>query len=98
VYREDDHGMAIDDTGIIAGQSYAGEVGLGAVLRDHPALGPCLIQSLYGVGVGHLPTTFDRPSFGALVEEWGASGARIRAMLAAIVTSDGFRYLPAPTG
>src|SRR5262249_4942944 len=98
VYRDDDHGLAIDDTGVISGHTYQGELGLAAQLRDHPALGPCLIQSLYGVGVGHLLTDFDRPSFSALADTWGASGARIRAILAAIVTSDGFRYLPTPTG
>ena len=60
VYRETDHGLAIDDTGEIGGQTYQGEVGLGAIAARPPALGPCLIQSLYGVGVGHLATEFDR--------------------------------------
>lgn len=98
VYREDDHGIAIDDTGVLDGKTYQGEPGLGVLLRDHPALGPCLIQSLYGVGVGHLPTEFDRVPFGALTRTWQSSGARIRAMLSAIVASDGFRYLPTPRG
>jgi hypothetical protein len=98
VWRDDDHGLAIDDTGVIDGQTYAGEVGLGAVLHDHPALGPCLLQSLYGVGVGHLATEFDRAPFGALVDAWGANGGRVRAAMASIVASDGFRYAPVPTG
>ena len=63
VYRETDHGLAIDDTGEIGGHDIPGRAGLGAMLRDHPALGPCLIQSLYGVGVGHLATEFDRDTF-----------------------------------
>ena len=33
-----------------------------------------------------------------MVEEFDASGARIRSLLAAIAASDGFRYLPVPTG
>jgi Protein of unknown function (DUF1592)/Protein of unknown function (DUF1588)/Protein of unknown function (DUF1595)/Protein of unknown function (DUF1587)/Protein of unknown function (DUF1585) len=96
VYRETDHGLPIDDAGTLAGKPYQGEVGLGAALRDHPALGPCLTQALYGVGVGHLPTEFDRAPFGAMVKAYDASGARLRALLTSIVTSDGFRFLPPP--
>jgi hypothetical protein len=98
VYREKDHGLEIDDSGALAGQPYQGEIGLSTALRAHPALGPCLIQSLYGVGVGHLATEFDRPTFTALARDFAANGSRVRALLAAIVASDGFRYLPKPTG
>jgi hypothetical protein len=96
VWRDDDHGLAIDDTGVIDGQTYAGAIGLGAALRDHPALGPCLLQAMYGVGVGHAATSFDRPSFTALVDAFQGNGWRIRATLASIVASDGFRYAPPP--
>jgi hypothetical protein len=96
VYRETDHGLPIDDSGEMGGKAYQGEAGLGAVLREHPALGPCLIQALYGVGIGHLATTFDRDSFAAIVKSFDDGGARIRALLTAIVASDGFRYLPVP--
>jgi hypothetical protein len=94
VYREMDHGMAIDDTGKIGDKEYHGEAGLGGILRDHPALGPCLIQSLYGVSVGHLPTEFDHDTFTAMVGQFDMGGARIKSLLTAITTSDGFRYTP----
>jgi hypothetical protein len=97
VWRDDDHGLAIDDTGVIDGQTYPGAIGLGVVLRDHPGLGPCLLQALYGVGVGHPATNFDRPSFTTLVDAFGTNGGRIRATLASIAASDGFRYAPPPT-
>jgi Protein of unknown function (DUF1588)/Protein of unknown function (DUF1585) len=98
VYREADHGLAIDDTGQIGTTRYQGVAGLGAIMRDHPALGPCLIQAFYGVGVGHLATTFDSDTFASMVKEFDASGARIRSLLTAITASDGFRYMPVPTG
>jgi hypothetical protein len=98
VYREQDHGLVIDDTGQIGSTKYNGEVGLAAVLRDHPALSPCLIQSFYGVSVGHLPTAFDGDTFSAVVKQFADSGARIRSLLTAITASDGFRYMPAPNG
>ena len=94
VWRDTDHGMPIDDSGAYGGQSFQGEIGLGAMLRDHPALEPCLVQALYGVGVGHLATEFDRAAFTSLVHDFGANGARVRGLLSAIVASDGFRYLP----
>jgi hypothetical protein len=95
VYRETDHGLAIDDSGDLGGTKYQGEAGLGAILRDHPALAPCLIQAFYGVGVGHLATDFDHDTFAAIVTAFDASGARIRSLLSSITASDGFRYLPA---
>jgi hypothetical protein len=98
VYHEDDRGMAIDASGEIDGMKYDGEVELGALLRDHPALGPCLIQSLYGVAIGHVATDFDRGSFADLVQGFDDNGARVRALLTRITASDGFRFLPPPTG
>jgi hypothetical protein len=97
VYHDDDHGMAIDDSGAIDGQSYHGVIELGALLRDHPALSPCLIQSLYGVAVGHLATDFDRATFATLVQGFENDGAHVRELLAQITASDGFRYLPKPS-
>jgi Protein of unknown function (DUF1592)/Protein of unknown function (DUF1588)/Protein of unknown function (DUF1595)/Protein of unknown function (DUF1585) len=96
VWRDTDQGLAIDDTGSYGGQTFQGEIGLGAMLRDHPALEPCLVQALYGVGVGHLATEFDRATFTSLVHDFGANGARVKGLLASIVASDGFRYLPKP--
>lgn len=97
VYHEDDRGMQIDDSGEIDGMKYHGEVELGGLLRDHPALGPCLIQALYGVAVGHVATDFDRASFADLVQSFADNGARVRALLTQITASDGFRFLPPPT-
>jgi hypothetical protein len=96
VYRDTDHGLAIDDSGAYGGQTFQGEIGLGAMLRDHPALEPCLVQSMYGVGVGHPATEFDRAPFTTLVNDFTTNGAHVRALLASIVASDGFRYLPKP--
>jgi Protein of unknown function (DUF1588)/Protein of unknown function (DUF1585) len=98
VYRDKDRELAIDDAGKLGDVTYTGESGLAALLRDDPALGPCLIQSLYGVGVGHLPTQFDRDTFAAMVKTFDTDNGRIRALLTAIAASDGFRYLPVPSG
>ena len=94
VYRDTDRGMAIDDSGELSGGKYKGEAGLGALIHRHPALQPCLTQELYGVSVGHIPTEFDRQTFGSLVGAFDSSGARLLALLSAITASDGFRFVP----
>ncbi len=95
-WRDADHGLALDDRGELSGEAYVGGVGLGAAVRRHRALGPCLTQSLYGSGVGHLVTEHDKGSFEAAIAAHDSGGGRLKGLLAAIITSDGFRYRPAP--
>src|SRR5262249_34488578 len=95
-YRETDNGLAIDDTGKLDQASFQGLMGLAAVLRDHAALGPCLIQSFYHVAIGRVSNAFDREPFGSLADRFHPAGARIGSLLAAITASDGFRYVPPP--
>ena len=95
-YRETDRGMTIDETGQIGDTKYQGLVGLGSYLRESPALGPCLIQSIYHVAIGHLSTEFDRATFGSMVDTFQSEGSRIRPLLAAMIASEGFRYLAVP--
>jgi hypothetical protein len=93
-YRDTDNGLAIDDTGKLDQASFQGLLGLAAVLRDHPALGPCLIQSFYHVSIGRVSNDFDKETFRSLVDGFQTGGARIAPLLAAIAASDGFRYVP----
>lgn len=95
-WRDDDHGLAIDDRGDLDGDPYRGGVGLGALVSKHPALGPCVLQALYGSSVGHMVTEHDRDSFAGAVAAYDQGGARLKAVLTAITSSDGFRYRPAP--
>jgi hypothetical protein len=95
-YRETDNGLPIDDSGRIGDIEFDGLPGLGAVLRDHPALGPCLIQAFYGVSVGHLPTDFDHDTYASLVSDFDSNGARIQSLMTTVTSSDGFRYFPVP--
>ncbi len=95
-WREQDQGLAIDDTGKLGGVTWQGEAGLSALVAQHPALEPCLVQALYGASVGHSAQEFDRASFEQLVDQFDAGGARVRSLLRAITASDGFRYAPLP--
>lgn len=92
VYRETDHALPIDDSGILGPTGYRGQAELAGLIASAAATGPCLIRSLYGASVGHVPDVFDQDSFAALVATFDQSGGRLRALLEAITLSDGFRY------
>jgi hypothetical protein len=96
VPRDTDHGQPIDDHGQLGPDTYSGEPGLAALLRTEPASTACLVQALYGTGVGHLPTEFDRASFDTIADGFDAGGAKIRALLTSIASSDAFRSAPPP--
>lgn len=96
-WRADDRGMAIDATGVLEGKTYDGEPGLAALLRQHPAVAPCLMQTLYGNSVGRRATEFDRVTYSAMIDAFESSGGRIKPLLINIATSDGFRTIPVPT-
>lgn len=92
VYRELDHNLEIDDTGVLGSDTYHGEAELAALVADAEATGPCLISALYGTSVGHLADDFDRDTFASLVDTFDQSGGKVRAVLKAITASDGFRF------
>jgi uncharacterized protein DUF1592/uncharacterized protein DUF1588/uncharacterized protein DUF1595 len=91
-YRETDHGRPIDDSGRVGTSTYNGEAELASLIASSSATGPCLVGSLYGVSVGHLPDDFDRSSFAAVANAFDQNEGRIRAVLKAIAASDGFRF------
>ncbi|MFT3712989.1 MAG: DUF1592 domain-containing protein [Archangium sp.] len=95
-WRLDDRGMELDTSGVIEGRAYEGEPGLSKMLREHPAVCACLMQSLYGNGVGRLATEFDQPTYAAMVDAFETSGGKLKPMLLRIATSDGFRTIPPP--
>ncbi|MFO0727326.1 MAG: DUF1592 domain-containing protein [Myxococcota bacterium] len=97
VYRDTDHNLAIDDSGVLGPSTYRGEAELASLIANAPAAGPCLISALYGVSVGHLADDFDKDSFAALVHTYDTSGGRVRAVLKAIAQSDGFRFTTGAT-
>jgi len=56
---------------------YQGVAGLGTIMRDQPGARTLLdSRAFYGVGVGHMATTFDSDTFASMVKEFDASGAR----------------------
>src|SRR5262249_12510263 len=92
VYREMDHGRPIDDSGQLGASAYHGESELASLVASAAATGPCLVSSLDGVSVGPLADDFDKDSFAAAVNAFDQNQGKVRAVLKAIASSDGFRF------
>lgn len=96
VHRTTEYGQPIDDHGELGGVAYEGEPGLSAELKKARATNACFTQAMYGAALGHVPSEFDRPGFGEVLSTFERDGGKVKALLLAIVTSDGFRFPPAP--
>jgi hypothetical protein len=95
-YREQENGATIDASGEIDGVSFEDAVGLGQALRDHPALSPCLVKSLFRYAVGREPTLEEEPFLDTLQERFASSEYKVPDLLRDLITSEGFRMTSGP--
>lgn len=91
-YRADDHGHALDVSGMLDGESFNGAVELANLLRDDPRSAECLVRQAYRYMLGHVETPSEEPAIAALVAQFGASQHAVTGLLRALVMSDAFRY------
>jgi hypothetical protein len=91
-YRADDHGHALDTTGNLDGVAFDGAAELSALLRDDPRSASCVVRQLYRYAVAHVETSGELSQIDTLVAGFDDTGHDFRALLRAVVQSDGFRY------
>jgi hypothetical protein len=91
-YRADDHGHALDTTGDLDGAAFDGAAELSALLRDDPRSAACVVRQLYRYAVAHVETSGELSQIDALVAGFEDTGHDMRALVRAVVQSDGFRY------
>ncbi|KPK16402.1 MAG: hypothetical protein AMJ62_05595 [Myxococcales bacterium SG8_38] len=94
--RDEENGAPIDTSGELDGMIYEDAAGMGHALREHPALGPCMVRSLYRYAVGRDPALGEEPLLAYLNDRFSASGYRFPDLLRDIVLSDGFRTTSGP--
>lgn len=92
-HRNDDFGLPLDVSGEIEGTPFEGLPGLAALLRDDPETMSCIARQAYRFATGHRETLQEIELLAALAEDFQASGHRFRALVRALVRSDGFRRL-----
>ncbi len=90
--RQLDNGVPIDASGQIAGSSFDGPLEFAQILREHPALTPCLVQKMFRYATGR-PEIDDgeRALLDALHDTFAASGFDTLTLVRNIALSPGFR-------
>ncbi|UCH29601.1 MAG: DUF1588 domain-containing protein, partial [Myxococcales bacterium] len=96
MYRTEENGVPIDTSGELDGVEYDDAAGLGAALSEHPALGPCLVRSLYRYAVGRSSDAGEAALLELLSERFADSGYRVSDLLREVLLSDGFRFTSGP--
>jgi len=94
--RDEENGVPIDTSGELDGTSYEDAAGLGRALRDHPALGPCFVRSLYRYAAGRDTATGEQALLAFLNERFAESEYSVRELMREVVLSDGFRTTSGP--
>ncbi len=94
--RDEENGVPIDTSGELDGTAYEDAAGMGRALRDHPALGPCLVRSLYRYAAGRDTERGEQALLSSLNDSFEESGYSVRALMREIVLSGGFRTTSGP--
>ncbi len=91
LYRTTENGADIDPSGDLDGQAFADAWGLGAALRDHSAFAPCLVETLWRYGAGHMLLGGEREALNWLVDGFELSDFSFETLLRTYATSEAFR-------
>lgn len=85
-------GVSIDAKGDLDGTMFTGARELSARLAEDPRVMECLVKQLYRYGSARLETPSEQQALEKIEEAFAAGGYQLRALLLALVGSDGFRY------
>lgn len=96
MYRDEENGAPIDPSGELDGIAYDDAVSMGLALRDNPALGPCLVQSLLRYAVGRDLEEGEDDLLEYLSRRFDNAQYRVTDLMREIVMSDGFRTTSGP--
>jgi hypothetical protein len=90
-FRRVDNGVPIDSSGRLDGMDFRDFLELTRRLREHPDAGPCMVTHLYRYATGHVETDPELGELDRLSAVAETHGQRLREILYAIATSEGFR-------
>lgn len=100
-YRDNEKGAPIDSSGSLDGKLFTDVGGLGAAVRDHPALPSCLVERLFSYGSGGPAVPEQRPLLSFYNARFAAAGYKLPELLRSIAMSAAFSDVvesPPPTG
>lgn len=94
-WRVTENGAMIDPSGVLDGAAFDDAAGLGAALAEHPSLGPCLSRTMYRYATARSVEDGEKAIVAWHAAGLEESGYRVRALLADIAMSPGFRAVGA---
>lgn len=94
--RTQENGVEIDTSGEMDGRSFTGVSDVGEIVKEHPALAPCLVRRLYAHGVGRNPGVEEREWLSWMVEQFATDGHQIPDLLMDMAGSEAFFAVSEP--
>ncbi|MBI5516656.1 MAG: DUF1592 domain-containing protein [Deltaproteobacteria bacterium] len=90
-FRRMDNGVVIDASGRLDGMDFRDFQDLTRRLREHPDAGSCMVTHLYRYATGHVEGDPELSEIDRLTAFAETRGNRLREIMFALATSDGFR-------
>jgi hypothetical protein len=94
-FRETENGAPIDTVASLENTEFDGAGGLGAALRNHPAVTSCLVQSMYRYATGRSTDRTTRPFLAYIEKRFAQAHYRVPDLMRAIATSKTFYAIDA---
>lgn len=87
-----ENGQPVDASGDVDGRSFTGARELNDLLAEDPRVMQCLVKQLYRYSAARLESAGDAPVLKELDQHFQSEGYQLKALLLALVGSDGFRF------
>jgi hypothetical protein len=95
-YRDTDHGMPIDASGVLDGIPYKDSGGLTQAVAKNPAAASCLVDRLSARALGRVATSGERTWIKSLKQSFAERGYRMKALMHEIALSEALYTVSPP--
>lgn len=95
-YRANERGADIDSSGSLDGKTFKDAAGLGAALRDNPALPACLVKRVYSYGTGGPVKGDEQGVLADLRQRFAADGYKLPQLMRTVALSAPFSNISPP--
>ncbi|MBP7285466.1 MAG: DUF1592 domain-containing protein [Nannocystaceae bacterium] len=92
-FRTTENGATIDASADLDGTTFAGAKQLGAALKQHPDLPPCLMHNLFRHATGHIEVPGEASELDELVVAFEDGGYNLKSLMVEMVASPAFRMV-----
>lgn len=92
-FRLTENNARIDASGRLGSADFGGPSELAEVLANQPKFADCAVRKLYTYAVARPPAAGEDMQLQALTSAFIANGRRVKGLMKAIATSQGFRYV-----